>query len=406
MTFLSYGLFYIILPSTWLWQNIRFTNPANEFFLLTVFILLFNLIIYLLAYKTLDFNKVNYKRLFLCFAFINLFLILLRPVTSTDLFSYIYQGRIFSVHHLNPYLISYNQVPQDIFYKWLSNKWTATTAPYGPLFMLIAGGLSFIGQKSLILSVLLFKALFIGANIMVGYLIYKLTNLKTFFLYAFNPLIIFEFAINGHNDILAILLVILSFYFVLQKADSNKNHLIAFGFLILSSLIKYITLIFWPIFWLIAIYQQKESRNRWVFAGLSIILAGILTITFYLPFLGDWAIIWQPFIKQARLTGIYSIFILLASKTISQTLFFVSYLTTAILVLINRHKLTWPKSLGYFIWPLTLFYLTFFTWLMPWYFTLLIALLILATWLSNKRIYEYLIYSFTFYGIIYYIVLR
>ena len=146
---------------------------------------------------------------------------------------------------------------------------------------------------------------------------------------------------------------------------------------------------------------------------------------FYFPFWEGWQTISRPIIHSNSgfgLTIYSSILILIISALlfylfkindvssaspsiiISKILFVVSYCFLLFKIFFNRNKITNSYLLKYFIISLFLFYLSFFTWLMPWYFTVLIALLACYSAISNK--YNRFIYILTLYGILYYLVLR
>ncbi len=163
--------------------------------------------------------------------------------TSNDLHSYIAAGRVVN-HNANPYLTTYSSFPKDAFYPIISNFWSTKTTLYGPLFLLIASFINVLGHNHYYLTVILFKSLLIGINLLNIYLIYKITRLaKAVYLYCWHPIIVYELAANAHNESLLIFFLLLALWFV-----KNKHILRSFFFLLLSVLLKYSSIVIAPLY--------------------------------------------------------------------------------------------------------------------------------------------------------------
>jgi len=270
----------------------------------------------------------------------------------------------------------------------------------------------------------LFKLFFVIINILCLYLIYKIfKNKKAIYLYAFNPLILYEFAINGHNDVLIILFLLLSLYFIFKKENNIKNYSLSLFFLILSVLIKFISIIFIPIFLLVLLLRIKPIKEK-IYFILSSILIILLTISaLYFPFwentqtlsgLIHQTNIYSPIflsplisinsivLKNLHIANYHSLGIILG-----RIFFILFYLALMIKIFIKRNIIKTKDLIKYFCISLFVFYLSFFTWFMPWYLTLLIILIILWHAISSKNDrYINIIHYITLYGILYYIILR
>lgn len=420
LTSIFYTSLFLIEPIRKLISDQGVTLRDNNLFYLTILVLLINLLVYLYFFRKDCLQGLTFKKVFYCYSALNLVLLFIWPVSSTDVFSYIYQGRILSVYHSNPYLVTYHQFQSDAFYSFIANMWESKSAPYGPLFLLISGLLTWLGKINLYFSIYLFKALFVGANLLTAYFIYKLSDLKTFYLYAFNPLIIFELVINGHNDVLVVLGCVLSIYFLSQE-PKLKNYLLAILFLVLSTLIKLTTIIFWPILILLIFKSLKDLSSRLILV-ISALFIMLLTLAFaYVPFLDNWQAMYLPIINQAELSGFYSLGTYLVkifsplfgwpldlqlSAALNKIIFILFYFTLLLKLAFSRSVILKNFFLKYQTLTFLIFLLTFFTWLMPWYSTVLIALGVLTYDLEKKKIYLNLTYLFTFYGIVYYFFLR
>ena len=270
----------------------------------------------------------------------------------------------------------------------------------------------------------LFKLFFVIINILCLYLIYKIfKNKKAIYLYAFNPLILYEFAINGHNDVLIILFLLLSLYFIFKKENNIKNYSLSLFFLILSVLIKFISIIFIPIFLLVLLLRIKPIKEK-IYFILSSILIILLTISaLYFPFwentqtlsgLIHQTNIYSPIflsplisinsivLKNLHIANYHSLGIILG-----RIFFILFYLALMIKIFIKRNIIKTKDLIKYFCISLFVFYLSFFTWFMPWYLALLIILIILRHAISSKNDrYINIIHYITLYGILYYIILR
>lgn len=404
--------------------------PTTYIFLGIVLVLLLLTIIYIYFFKKI--NNISFKKLFLLSIFINLALSLAWPIATSDILGYMYYGRIFSVFKESPYISIYNNFSFDPFFYFLKNIWIQHLSPYGPVFTYLSSFFSLIFKNDIILNMFFLK-LFLGTtNIINGYLIYKLTKNKTcFYLYAFNPLIIFELAVNSHNDSLLILLILFSFLFFkigsqkIKDKEKIKKYIISFFFLILSVLTKFISLIFVPIFVIITTLNLKEKTSKIKLLGLYIFTFFGLTLLLYEPLINNVYDIIRPIFNQSSLSGFYSPLIIILGNIlqlftnnflptaiiISKAVFVLSFFLILFGVLFKKWPFCQKNLIKEYTWGiitlLSLFYTTFFSWILPWYFTLLIALILLNY--REKDQSKFLLYSIffiTIYGILYYITLR
>lgn len=428
LTEIIYLLFYSIEPLRKYLGDSSLTLRNNYLFLLVVGLLLLALIFYILSYKQIIENKINLKIIVAFFIVFNLTLLFVWPIGSTDIFNYIYQSRVLSEHQANPYLASYDTFVNDKFYHIIKNQWSINTVNYGPIWVIMGSILSFIGGNSLLLTLFFFKLFFVLINFLSLYLIYKISNsVKTVFLYAWNPLILYEFALNGHNDVLIIFFTLLSLFYFLQQ-NKIKNHILSWVFLLLSILTKFYTIIFLPIFFLISLFKIKEKREKLFFSLITILTFIIIPIIFFLPF---WNGIETFSGIKTQLSASSMIFtspaILMFSsllysfhinnyfnlaQIIGKTIFIIFYCFVIIKLFLNHfihNKLNKNDILKYSFFIYFIFLITAVSWLMPWYFILLITLLILnfknfSSFLFFKN--TTILYSITLYGILYYIILR
>lgn len=196
-------------------------------FYLTITILLFISYRYLLIH----FNKLNPVKIAFIVGGILLFSY---PFLSHDLFNYIFDAKIFTFYHQNPYLHKALDYPTDEWLRFMH--WTHRTYPYGAVFLVISFVPSFLSFGKFLLNFLFFKALFIGFYIAAVYYLNKI-NKQLALLFAVHPFILLEGLVAAHNDIIAVSLGIIGIYYL----EKDKKWLSA-AFLILSAGIKYLTL--------------------------------------------------------------------------------------------------------------------------------------------------------------------
>lgn len=155
------------------------------------------------------------------------------PFLSHDFFNYMFDAKIITYYHQNPYLQRALDYQGDQWTRFMH--WTHRTYPYGPVFLLLSLIPSFLGFGKFTLSFLLFKAFFIFCYFISVYLLNRLDK-KWAVIFATNPLIIIEGLVSSHNDIVALALGIIGVYFILKKKKSG-----GILFFLFSAGIKYIT---------------------------------------------------------------------------------------------------------------------------------------------------------------------
>ena len=203
---------------------------------------------------------------------------------SKDMYHYIMEGRMWALHGVNPLTTAPDQVPEDPLF-WILSSWESEPSRYGPLWALVASLPPRIAGNSLIGSVLAFKAIMLtafGAMAWLTYLTVRRTRpewaLPAYVFIAWNPLLIFESAANGHNDMLMLALTALALYLA-----ARRRWIGAFPALAAAALIKYVTGLLGPLLLVWAWRSSRSRRERWrVALGLSLGLA--LTVVTYIPF--------------------------------------------------------------------------------------------------------------------------
>ncbi len=225
-----------------------------------------------LAYYFLNWSTINIKAVFLVVFIFNITFLFIPYLSSNDLYSYIFTTRVNGIFGENPYFIAYDSFPQDPLYGNLKTIWAEQKTLYGPLFLYIGGFINLLGQNNLLFLTLAFKSLFIGANLINAFLIYQITkNKRAVFLFAANPLVVFELSGNSHTESITLLFLLLSFYFY-------RRPVVGFLSFVASVLFKYYPLVFLPLY-LIKL-KKMGLKTLWFSLGSGL----LLTILIYLPF--------------------------------------------------------------------------------------------------------------------------
>jgi len=273
-----------------------------------IYFLLINLglwSIYLLAFQNIkkQIDSRSLVKLIVLFTVVfSIILILLPSIGSADIFNYIFRARVFTVYGENPYLVATENFSHDLFYHFSPKEWNNLLMQYGPLWTGISIGFSFIAKDSFFWNQFLYKLLAVMVNFGILYFVWCILSLikpdyriKGLFLYAWSPLILFEVVNNAHNDMVMIFLVVAAIYFFLRK-----KYLTSLVLLLLSVLVKYITLFLFPVF-LIFLFKEvvgKKERIR-LFGKTSIVLLVIIFLS-YFPFWEGWQT-FQGIFQQSRL---------------------------------------------------------------------------------------------------------
>lgn len=211
-----------------------FNRPLSTLIYSIILCLLF--IIYLLILK----NGLSKRRVFLLIGGIVVISLLSYPAFSHDIFNYLFDAKIVTSYHANPYLYKALDFPGDPWLRFMH--WTHRTYPYGPVWLLLTAPLAVLGMGKFVLTLLLFKLLFIFAYLGNIVLIKKLTGkIWPVLFYAVNPLVVTESLISPHLDSVMAFFMLLGFWFLLKK----KKRLFLLNILV-SGGIKFLTWVLAP----------------------------------------------------------------------------------------------------------------------------------------------------------------
>ncbi len=235
----------LTLTQASVWQDIQklfqyigyFNRPLSTS--LYIILMLVLSLLYLLTLKHIRAKKIsarNFKYILVAVCGILLFSY---NAFSHDIFNYIFDAKIFTAYQKNPYMFRALDFTGDPMLSFM--QWTHRTYPYGPVWLAITVPFSYIGMQYFLPTFYLFKLLAVFAYLGTAWGIYKIVYMKkkeyalfSAAFFALNPLMIIEFLVSGHNDIVMMFLAVLAMYlFVAGKK------ILAFPLAVLSVGVKY-----------------------------------------------------------------------------------------------------------------------------------------------------------------------
>ena len=136
-------------------------------------------------------------------------LLVVAPLFSRDVFSYAAQGEMMS-HHINPYHYGPGTLGSGPFNAGVDPLWANTPAPYGPLFLMLAGWTATISFHHALITVVLLRFQSVAGLALIAYCIPKLARSfghdagPAFVLAVLNPLTLLALVGGAHNDSLMV----------------------------------------------------------------------------------------------------------------------------------------------------------------------------------------------------------
>lgn len=211
-------------------------------------------------YFTKYYKKFSVMKLAIMIGFL---LLLSYTFISHDFLKYMFDAKIATFYHKNPYLFRPIDFSYDPWLRFL--QWIEQPFRYGPIFLLIIIVPSFLSMGKFLLSFIFFKTTFVLFYLLAVFVLQKM-NKRWGIIFATHPLIIIDGLVNAHNDIIGVSLMIVGIYWLLQN-KSLKGRL----FLLLSIGIKYLTL---PTLFLSK--HKKSIINKLIFLSLLMIPFALL----------------------------------------------------------------------------------------------------------------------------------
>ncbi len=238
-----------------------FQRPFSSFLFVSIIFLFF--IFYLLILHAVNIKKISKKTMWFLIITTTIILTFSYNAFSYDLFNYIFDAKIFTFYHQNPYLHKALDYASDPMLSFMH--WTHRLFPYGPTWFALSVPLSFLGLQFFLPTFFLFKILislsFLGTVFFIGKILKKVSLYDEVFgiaFFALNPLVVIESLVSSHNDIVMIFFAIFSVYLLM-----SKKYIRSFILLVLSTGVKFASVFIFPIYILIYVLHRKKMQINW-----------------------------------------------------------------------------------------------------------------------------------------------
>jgi hypothetical protein len=215
---------------------------------------------------------------------INLSLLWLYPIGAADLFDNISRGRITAEYGGNPFYQTPRDYPADAFYRYVA--WRKFTSAYGPAWELLAAGTSRIAGDDVLANVLAFKLLnllfYLGCILLIAAILRRRAPERTpqgVCLFAWNPLVLYETAGNGHNDVVMAFWILLGMYLALRD-----RFVLASLALVVGALTKFIPILLVPMVLAAGLRTQPACKSRLSLLARAGLACVALIVAAYAPF--------------------------------------------------------------------------------------------------------------------------
>lgn len=271
-----------------LYSDFAFSNRllTTIFFISSIIIsfVFYSIFIYLGVKK-----KISLKEIFILLGITIAILFFSYPaMLSYDIFNYVATSKVLFFYQENPYVVMPIEFMGDplLAFTHAANK----IALYGPFWLLLTGIPYLLGFGNFIVILFSFKLLGLLFYLGTAFLIWKISrNILSLILFSLNPLVIIETLISGHNDIVMIFLIFLSFFLLTKKKVFS-----ALLFLILSILIKYTTILLVPVFLFVVwkIIKKKEIHFEKIFYYSSLLMYVAFFLSPVREEIYPWYVIW------------------------------------------------------------------------------------------------------------------
>lgn len=227
--------------------------------------------------------KISYFpwKLFLTIIFI---LTLSYPMLSYDVFNYMFHGKILWLYHQNPHLHAPLEYSGDLWLRFM--RWVHTPSAYGPVFTVIESPAYLLGLGKFVPVLILMKIAMTSFFVWCIYLVGKIGETLGFkrdqrvfsqIILAFNPFLLIEVVLNGHNDAVMMALFLLSLLY------SLKTKLLPSLISIFASIgTKYVSVLTLPSYFI-----HSPKHKTWY-----IFLAMLLPVLLFLARFQPWYLVW------------------------------------------------------------------------------------------------------------------
>ncbi len=216
----------------------------------------------------------------LLFVFVLLFAY---PFGAIDIYDYSFEAKMLAAYHVSPLTHLPVEFASDPWFKYIA--WKSATAPYGPLWVYLSTFVYSLVGGDLLGILLAFKLLAATALLACAALAYFIVRrsrprdaLSAFALVAWNPLLLAEMGMNGHNDVLMTALALLALWLF-----GRRQYVWSVAALVLAGLVKAPALILVPLLGIAVLRALTSAGARLQFAWRAALVGLVLVIGAYAP---------------------------------------------------------------------------------------------------------------------------
>lgn len=211
------------------------------------------------------------------------------PLLSSDVFKYLFAARTVVEYGANPHLVAPMTFEGDLWLRFM--RWIHTPIPYGPTQTLLALPYYLLGFGKFVPTLFLYK---LDQLFWYGLSIWAIGKLggsvKAQLFFALNPLVLIEWLVNAHNDAPMLALSLLSLV-LLRQLQRGWGIVLLF----VSIALKYVTVIFLPLFFLPTKYLKSKTWQLPLFVYYPLIVLSVAPIIYhysvqYQPWYVTWII--------------------------------------------------------------------------------------------------------------------
>jgi hypothetical protein len=208
---------------------------------------------------------------------------------SHDILVYASYGRVLSAHQANPYFVPISDFPADPFTPL--DYWAHSVSAYGPIWTALCGLCGWFLGAQPVPYVLTFRLFALAMHLLNTWLIGRILRLSGrsgriatlgMLLYAWNPLLLLESGLGGHNDGLMLTFVLLGILLAVRAEKYEQLHRVR-GYLpptialTLAALVKFTALPILAVYLLLL--AAKTARMYWPSTmRIALILRGIVRV--------------------------------------------------------------------------------------------------------------------------------
>ena len=289
----------------WFFTHLPFLSPATSAGNANLFALLSGLAFVLSLLAAQVGNRVTRQRLertdvrllccvTLCFtALFGLTYLFAPGGMMQDTFLYGLYGRMVTVYHVNPYVVSLASFPHDIMQQGLA-KGVPGTSPFAPAWIDFCIPVVLLARDSIASMLLGFRAFGLIAHLLNTVLIWLIlaklrpqTRIAATLLYGWNPPVLLVSVAGMHVEVVTLLLLLCAVLFFQRNLP-----LLAWAFVLLAVLTNLFCLLLVPLF-----FRQLSKDARTMVVGrrvlwwlLVVVISVLLIFLAYVPYWSNWGI--------------------------------------------------------------------------------------------------------------------